>query len=53
LADNGWTAAAARQADPDAAEILFRVEDLTRAAPLKSETVRALRGVSEEVASGE
>ena len=46
-------AAAARQADPEATEIVSRVEDLSGDAHLESETVRALRGVSEEVAWGE
>ncbi len=46
LADNGPMPAAARQADPDATEMVFRVEDLARDNHLESQTVRALRGVS-------
>jgi len=44
---------AAHQGNPTAADIAFRVEDLTKEYHLKGETVRALRGVSFEVGSGE
>ncbi len=44
---------AAHQGNPAAADIAFRVEDLTKEYHLKGETVRALRGVSFEVGSGE
>lgn len=41
------------QNTPPATDIAFRVEDLTRVYHLKGETVRALRGVTFEVGSGE
>ena len=42
-----------QQRDLDAREIAFRVEELTKEYHLKGETVRALRGVTFEVRSGE
>jgi len=44
---------AAHQGDSTVNEIAFRVECLTKDFPLKGETVRALRGVTFEVHSGE
>ena len=38
---------------PDASEIAFQVQDLTKIYRLKGETVRALRGVTFEVAAGD